>query len=117
MEHIDFETINQLVQDDLKSAGHVLEKANQVDFQSLSTNANALLAELRDSNTKLKSVIKDTDDTVKKIKLEKLAANLDGLVSQLQTTVATLQPGLANIDFNAINQTLGQRPAHHAQRG
>src|SRR5882757_6297938 len=83
---IDFGDINRLVQDDLKSAGRVLNKADQVDFQSLSTNANALLTELRDSNTKLQSVIQDTDDTVKKIKLEKLAGDLDGLVTQLRTT-------------------------------
>jgi ABC-type transporter Mla subunit MlaD len=106
VEQIDFGDINRLVHDDLKSAGRVLDKAGQVDFQSLSTNANALLTELRDSNTKLQSVIQDTDDTVKKIKLEKLATDLDRLVGQLQNTVAALQPGLANIDFDAVNQTL-----------
>jgi ABC-type transporter Mla subunit MlaD len=106
VEQIDFGDINRLVHDDLKSAGRVLNKADQVDLQGLSTNANVLLTELRESNTKLKSVIEDTDDTVKKIKLEKLAQNLDGLVVQLQNTVATLQPGLANIDFDAVNQTL-----------
>ena len=106
IQQIDFGNINRLVQDDLKSAGRVLNKAGQVDFQSLSTNADALLTELRDSNDKLQSVIQDTDDTVKKIKLEKLAQDLDGLVGQLQNTVAALQPGLANIDFDAVNQTL-----------
>jgi ABC-type transporter Mla subunit MlaD len=91
-----------------------LDKAGQVDFQSLSTNANALLTELRNSSTKLQSVIQDTDDTVKKIRLEKLAADLDGLVTQLRTTVEALQPGLANIDFEALNQTLSntQRTLH-----
>jgi len=65
-----------------------------------------LLTDLRESNTKLQSVIKDTDETVKKIKLEKLAQDLDGLIGQLQNTVARLQPGLANIDFDAVNQTM-----------
>lgn len=106
LEQIDFGDINRLVQDDLKSAGRVLNKADQLDLQGLSTNANSLLTELRDSNTKLQSVIKDTDETVKKIKLEKLATDLDGLVNELRATVATLQPGLANIDFDALNQTL-----------
>jgi phospholipid/cholesterol/gamma-HCH transport system substrate-binding protein len=106
VEQIDFGDIDRLVHDDLKSAGRVLDKAGQVDFQSLSTNASGLLTELRESNAKLKSVIEDTDDAVKKIKLEKLAADLDGLVAQLQNTVAGLQPGLANIDFEAVNQTL-----------
>ena len=69
VEHLDFAAINQLVQGDLKSAGRVLDKVNQVDFGSLNTNANSLLAESRE-------------------------------------TVAQLQPALANIDFNALNQTL-----------
>jgi ABC-type transporter Mla subunit MlaD len=105
-EQIDFGDINRLVHDDLKSAGRVLNKADQVDLQGLSTNANALLTELRESNTKLKSVIEGTDDTLKKIRLEKLAEDLDGLVTQLRMTVATLQPGLANFDFDMVNQTL-----------
>jgi phospholipid/cholesterol/gamma-HCH transport system substrate-binding protein len=69
VEHLDFAAINQLVQGDLKSAGQVLDKVNQVDFGGLGTNASSLLAESRE-------------------------------------TVAQLQPALANIDFNALNQTL-----------
>jgi ABC-type transporter Mla subunit MlaD len=69
VEHLDFAAINQLVQGDLKSAGQVLDKVNQVDFGGLGTNANSLLAESR-------------------------------------AAVVQLQPALANIDFNALNQTL-----------
>ena len=105
-ERLDFASINQLVQGDLKSVGHVLDKVNQVDFGSLSTNANALLTELRGSNTRLKSFIEDTDDTLKKIKLEKLSQDLNGLVGQLQDTVARIQPGLANLDFDEVNRTM-----------
>ena len=106
VEHLDFAAINQLLQGDLKSAGRVLDKVNQVDFGSLSTNANSLLTGLQGSSTRLKSLIADTDDTVKKIKLEKLTQDLDGLVAELQETIARLQPGLANIDFDAVNQAL-----------
>ena len=69
VEHLDFSNINQLVQGDLKSAGQVLDKVNQVNFGGLGTNANSLLTESR-------------------------------------ATVVQLQPDLANIDFNALNQTL-----------
>jgi phospholipid/cholesterol/gamma-HCH transport system substrate-binding protein len=69
VEHLDFSNINQLVQGDLKSAGQVLDKVNQVNFGGLGTNANSLLTESR-------------------------------------ATVVQLQPALANIDFNALNQTL-----------
>ncbi len=40
------------------------------------------------------------------MKLEKLTQNLDGLIDQLRDTLAKLQPGLGNIDFEALNQTM-----------
>jgi len=77
VEQLNFSNINQLVQGDLKSAGQVLDKVNQVDFGNLGTNANSLLTESR-------------------------------------ATISQLQPALANIDFNALNQTLAnaQRTLH-----
>jgi len=77
VEQLNFSNINQQVQGDLKSAGQVLDKVNQLDFGALSTNANALLIESH-------------------------------------ATIAQLQPGLANIDFDALNQTLvnAQRTIH-----
>jgi chromosome segregation ATPase len=98
--------INQLVVYDLKSAGHVLDKAGQVDFNGISSNTTSLLAELRTSNVKLKTLLGDTDDAVNKMKLQKLSQDVDGLVGQLQTTVTDLQRNLANVDFDALNQTL-----------
>lgn len=106
LESLDFNTMNRLLVSDLKSAGDVLSNARQFDFGSLSTNANSLLADLQDSNTRLKSLLQDTDDTVQKAKLERLSHDLDGLVEQLQDTVSRVEPGLANLDFNALNQTL-----------
>ena len=106
LERLDFNAMNQLVLGDLKSAGRLLDKAGQLDFGSLSTNANSLLTDLRSSNTKLKSLIQDTDDTIQKVKLEKLTRDLDSLAGQLQDVVTRVEPGVANIDFNALNQTL-----------
>ena len=103
---LDFSNINHQVQYDLKSAGQVMDKVGKIDFSGISTNANSLLTELRGNNVKLKSLIEDTDDTVKKMKLEKLSGDVDVLVNQLQATVANLQPNLANVDFDALNQTL-----------
>jgi ABC-type transporter Mla subunit MlaD len=103
---LDFNALNEHVQYDLKSAGHLLDKAGQVDFASLSTNVNSLLTNLQSSSTQLKSLIEDTDDTVKKAQLQKLSQDLDSLTAQLQDTVARLEPGVANIDFDSLNQTL-----------
>jgi len=43
---------------------------------------------------------------VKRMRLEKLAKDLDGLLGEVQGTVAGLKPGLVNIDFDSLNQTL-----------
>jgi phospholipid/cholesterol/gamma-HCH transport system substrate-binding protein len=112
VERLDFGAINQLLQTDLKSVGTLLDHAKQVEFGAISTNANSLLTELRGSNTNLQSFIVNADGTVKRMKLEKLAHDLDGLVAELQSTVEGLRPGLANIDFDGLNQTLAN--AHRA---
>jgi ABC-type transporter Mla subunit MlaD len=93
VDRLDVGAINQLLQGDLKSAGQVLGRVNQMDFGGISTNANSLIL--------------DADHTVNKMQLEKLSHDLDGLTTQLQETVASLQPGLANLDFDSLNQTLG----------
>lgn len=106
LEHVDFASLNVLLQSDLRSAGKVLNRADQIDFGALSTNVNALVTGLRDSNIRLKALLEDSDDTLKKAKLAQLSEAVTGLVGQLQATVARLQPGLANFDFDALNQTI-----------
>jgi ABC-type transporter Mla subunit MlaD len=98
--------LNEHVQYDLKSAGNLLDKVGQFDFNGLSANANGLLTEVRGSNVKLKSLLQDTDNAITRAQLEKLTRDLDTLANQLQDTVARLEPGVANIDFDALNQTL-----------
>src|SRR5258708_1023665 len=106
VERLDFGALNQLLQRDLKSLGDVLDRVKQADFGALSTNANSLLTELRGSNTKLQSFIVDADGTVKHMTLRKLSQDLDGLLGEVQGTVAGLKPGLVNIAFYSLNQTL-----------
>jgi len=106
VERLDFNAMNRLLVDDLKSAGRLLNNAGQLDFGGLSTNVNFLLMDFRDIDAKLKSLIQDTDDTVQKVKLEKLSGDLDGLVDQLRDVAARLEPGVANIDLDALNEVL-----------
>jgi len=105
-EHLDIAALNQMAETDLKSVGRVLDHVEKLDLESLSTNATALLVEVRQSNAKLENFIDDTDGTVKKLQLEKLTRDADALVEQLQDTVGKLEPGLTSIDFDSLNQTL-----------
>ena len=61
VERLDFGAINQLVQGDLKSAGQVLDKVNQVDFGDLSTNANSLLTESHATVAQLQPALANID--------------------------------------------------------
>ena len=106
LQQLDLSKISLLLQYDLKSAGRVLDRAGQVDFNALSTNTDALLVGLRGSNDKLKTLLGHTDDTVTRMKLQKLSGDVDGLVNQLHTTVGSLQRNLASVDFDSLNQTL-----------
>ena len=107
-EHLDVASLNQLAVTDLKSIGRVLDQVQRVDLDSISTNATALLVEIRRSNAKLENFIDDADSTVKKLRLEKLSRDADALVEQLQDTVGKLEPGLTSVDFDSLNQTLAR---------
>jgi paraquat-inducible protein B len=107
-DRLDVTALNEMAQTDLKGVGRVLARVERVDFENLSTNAAALLVEVRASNAKLQTFIDDTDGTVKKLQLEKLTRDADVLIGQLQDTIAKLEPGLTSIDFDSLNQTLAK---------
>jgi ABC-type transporter Mla subunit MlaD len=107
--------LTQLAETDLKSAGRVMDKVERVDLDALSTNAAALLQQLRGSTAKIDNLIDDADGTVKKLQLDKvtqdadkLMQNADKLVAQLSDTVAKLKPGLTSVDFDSLNQTMAE---------
>ena len=113
LNRLDVSTLEQLAQTDLKSLGRLLERINGMDLEGMGTNTAALLTEVRTSNAKIQTFIADTDDTVKKMQLEKLTRDADAAIGQVRETLGKvhetlgkLEPGLANIDFDALNQTL-----------
>jgi ABC-type transporter Mla subunit MlaD len=116
LDRVDVVALDELAVTDLKSVGRILGRVERIDLESLGTNANALLTEVRSSNAKLQTLLDHTWDTMSKMELEKLAHDVDGLVAQLQQTVGSLQPGLAKLDFDAFNQTLdnASRTLHEA---
>ena len=99
LDGVDVTALDRLAEDDLKLVGRLLGRVERIDLEGLGTNANALLTELRCSNAKLQSFLANTDDTVKKMQLDKLTHDADAMIS-------ALEPGLANLDFDAFNQTL-----------
>jgi len=109
LDGVDVTALDRLAEDDLKLVGRLLGRVERIDLEGLGTNANALLTELRCSNAKLQSFLANTDDTVKKMQLDKLTHDADAMIS-------ALEPGLANLDFDALNRTLedASRTLHEA---
>ena len=50
LDGVDVVALNQIAETDLKTVGRLLNRVERMDLESLSTNANALLAEIRVSN-------------------------------------------------------------------
>jgi ABC-type transporter Mla subunit MlaD len=114
-DRLDVSALSKMAETDLKSVGRMLDKVEKVDLDSLSTNANALLKEVRTSNAKVQNLLDHTDGKVKELDLKKLTqdandlvTHADVLITQLQDTASKLEPGLTSIDFDSLNQTLSQ---------
>jgi len=106
LEQLDFGKLQKSLEVNLTSLEQILKQAEQVDFEGMSTNAVGLLTDLRETNTRLKSFITSTQGTVKTLNLDKVSASADALLNELRATVQKLEPGLASLDFNAINDTM-----------
>ena len=87
VERLDFSNINQLVQGDLKSAGQVLDRVNQVDFGSLGTNANSLLTESRATVAQLQPTLANFDFN----SLNQTLANAQRTLHDLDDVLAELK--------------------------
>lgn len=106
LEQLDLSKVSKSLEHGLESLDRVASKAEQVDFEGLSTNSNGLLLDLRDTNKKLQGFIASTQGTVKGLNLEKLSTSAENLLTQVRETIEKVQPGLANFDFNSLNETL-----------
>ena len=106
LEQLDFSKVSKSLEHGLQSLDQAVSKADQLDFEGLSTNANGLLLELRDTNKRLQGFIASTQGTVKGLNLEKLSTSAENLLTQVRETIEKVQPGLANFDFNSLNETL-----------
>ncbi|HTB83710.1 MAG TPA: MlaD family protein [Candidatus Sulfotelmatobacter sp.] len=84
---LDFNNIDKLVQNDLKSVGQLLDKAGQIDFGSLGTNANSLLVESKETVAQLKPALTSIDFNA----LNQTLANAQRTVHDLDDVLAELK--------------------------
>jgi phospholipid/cholesterol/gamma-HCH transport system substrate-binding protein len=106
LEKLDLDSLNKVLQRDLESLGRLLEQVEKIDFATLGTNVNSLIAEVKVSNGKLQGLLEDTRVKVKELPLNGLVQNADQLLSELRTSLTKLQPAIDNLDTAPLTETL-----------
>ncbi len=106
LEKVDFSVITARLDRVLGSADQFITNVDQVDFNKLGTNANALVAELRETNARLRATLAEAQAAVKGTDLPGIGRNTQALEARLSDATAELQRVLAALDASDLNETL-----------
>jgi phospholipid/cholesterol/gamma-HCH transport system substrate-binding protein len=90
----------------LASANQLITNMDQVDFGRLGTNANALVAELRDSNARLQATLADAQTAIKGADLPAIGRDTQALEARLNNVAGELQRVTASVDSGDLSETL-----------
>ncbi|MDB6021116.1 MAG: Mammalian cell entry related domain protein [Pedosphaera sp.] len=99
----------------LGSADRLVTNVNQVDFRGLSTNANALIAELRDTNVRLQATLAEAQAAIKGTDLPAVGRKTQALEARLGDLANELQRVTASLDSGNLNETLANAREATAQ--
>lgn len=105
IKQIDFEKLGQTLQQDLAAGDKFLANLNRTDLSGISSNATALLADLRGVSAQLRAFIGPTNELAQ-ANLPTLSTNADRVLIELQNSIGRLDRILANLDAASLNQTL-----------
>ena len=100
LEHLDMKSIGIGVTNTLDATTRLVDKLNQIDLGTLSTNVNELVLQVKDLSTNLQH-------TVDSMKLATLSQNADELVTGLRNSNARLQLVLDHLGMVPMQQTVG----------
>jgi ABC-type transporter Mla subunit MlaD len=106
LEKVDFAVIAAGVNKVLDSAGQLVTNVDQVNFDKLGTNANALVTELRDTNARLQATLAEAQAAVKGTDLPALGRNTQALEARLNVVADELHRVLASLDSGDLKETL-----------
>jgi phospholipid/cholesterol/gamma-HCH transport system substrate-binding protein len=99
-QQFDLATIGQGVSNTLASVTRLVDNMNRVDMQTLSTNANGLMVQVKDLSARIQ-------DTIEGMKLQSVSRNTDELLAGLRETNTKLQTVLDRVNAVPIQQTVG----------
>jgi ABC-type transporter Mla subunit MlaD len=90
----------------IEKASAVVDNINRIDFNSLGTNANALVAELRDTNRGLQRTLADAQDAIKGADVPTLSREAQALEARLSSAAVELRRVLNSVDTGELNSSL-----------
>jgi ABC-type transporter Mla subunit MlaD len=90
----------------LDSADHLVNHVDQVDFVALGKKANALVAELRDTNVRLQATLGDAQEAIKGTDLPAVGRRAQELEARVTDLANELQKAVAGLDTGSLNTTL-----------
>jgi phospholipid/cholesterol/gamma-HCH transport system substrate-binding protein len=106
LETVDLTVTIERLNNVLGTAGRLVTNVDTVNFDSLGTNANALVAELRDTNTRLQATLAEARDAIKGTDLPAVGRNTQALETRLNEMAAQLQTVIASLDSGDLKETL-----------
>jgi paraquat-inducible protein B len=107
IKQMDFEQLGSRLQHDLAAGETLLKHLDEANVTGLSTNANALLADLRHVSAQLSAFLGQTNAAMHQATLEKVSSDADQTLVELRGVLRRMDHLLANFDAGALNETLG----------
>ncbi len=106
LEKVDLTNVVARLDKVLGSADQLVTNVDQINFNQLGTNANALVAELRDTNVRLQATLAEARAAIKGTDLPGVGHNTKALEARLNDLAGELQRVVANLDSGNLNETL-----------
>lgn len=90
----------------IAAADRVATNVNQINFGQWGTNADALIAEFRDTARRLQQTLSDAQGAMNGANLPAVSRDARALVSKLSSDALELRRVLAGVDTGALNRSL-----------
>jgi ABC-type transporter Mla subunit MlaD len=105
-EELDLPALQARAQKLIETANRLVENINRIDFNRLGTNANSLVAELRETNRGLQRTLADAQDAINGADLPTVSREAQVLEARLSSAAIELRRVLASVDTVELNASL-----------
>jgi ABC-type transporter Mla subunit MlaD len=106
VQNLDLAGLQARAQKLIDTANRLVENINQIDFNSLGTNAGAFIVELRETNRRLQATLADARGAINGADLPTISRQAQALEARLSSAAVELRRVLASVDTAELNASL-----------